>query len=115
MTKKNRALASTFIRAWRKHRGLSLSRVVDRLANLHDLGITKTSLSRIETGKQPYSQPILEALADVLETDVASLLMRDPGQPDMIWSIWDRIAPPKRDDARRILEALADKEKKKAG
>ena len=85
------------------------------LASLHDVQITKTSLSRIETGKQPYSQRILEALAKVLATDPASLLMRDPDAPGAIWDIWDRIETPKREDALRILEALATEKKKAVG
>lgn len=82
------------------------------MLHLHEIGITKTSLSRIELGKQPYSQPILEALADIFETEPASLLMRDPNQPESIWSIWDRIELPKRNDARRVLEAFATLPKK---
>lgn len=54
------------------------------------LGITHASLSRIERGKQPYSQAILEGAADLYGTDVASLLMRDPTNPDAMWSIWEQ-------------------------
>ena len=35
-------------------------------------------VSRIETGRQPYTQDYLEALASVLQTDLVSLLTRDP-------------------------------------
>lgn len=104
-----RVYAPTYIRAWRKERGLTLERLRERMGQLSDVWITKTSLSRIERGEQPYSQPILEAIAEALETEPASLLMRDPGQPEMIWSIWDRIEPAKRTDALRVLEALATK------
>lgn len=114
MGTKRRTFTPTYIRQWRNHRNLTLDQVSERLLHLHDIRITKTSLSRIELGKQPYSQPILEALADVLETDPASLLMRDPSQSEAVWSIWDRIEIPKRNDALRILEALATDEKKKA-
>lgn len=34
-------------------------------------------------------QSLLEAAADYLETDAASLLMRDPTQPENIWSLWE--------------------------
>jgi transcriptional regulator with XRE-family HTH domain len=53
-------------------------------------GMTHASLSRIERGLQPYSQPVLEAIADALTTDAASLIMRDPSDPEGIWSVWDR-------------------------
>ena len=65
-------------------------------------GMTHASLSRIERGLQPYSQPILEAIADELTNgDVASLLMRDPSDPDALWSIWDQAKPGER---RMIVE-----------
>lgn len=54
------------------------------------LDMTHASLSRIERGLQPYSQPILEALADLYGTDVPNLLMRDPSDPNAMWSIWDQ-------------------------
>lgn len=115
MATKRRTFTPTYIRQWRQHRNLTLEQVKERLENLHEIGITRTSLSRIELGKQPYSQPILEALADVLETDPASLLMRDPSHGEGIWSIWDRIEIPKRSDALRVLGAFAGDSKKKAG
>ena len=85
----------TFIRDWRQSRGLTLEQVANRI------GITHASLSRIERGLQPYSQPLLEAIADALQTDPASLLTRDPTDPEGIWSIWDRAKPGER---RQIVE-----------
>lgn len=79
----------TFIREWRKHRVISLERLADRVGEKIG-GFTHASLSRIERGLQPYSQPILEAIADALQTDVASLIMRDPLDPEGMWSIWDQ-------------------------
>ena len=46
-------------------------------------------ISRIENGETPYTQDVLEALAEALRTDPASLLMRDPTAPEALWSIWD--------------------------
>jgi len=40
--------------------------------------ISFSQLARIERGVQPYSQPILEALADALDVTVSQLLMDDP-------------------------------------
>ena len=90
----------TFIRQWREHRGLSLERLADRL------GTTKASLSRIERGLQPYSQPILEALAEALMCDPADLLMRNPTDPEGIWSIWDSIPVRERPRAVAVLRAM---------
>jgi transcriptional regulator with XRE-family HTH domain len=80
----NRAHRKTYIREWRKSRGLTLEQVAEYL------GITHASLSRIERGLQPYSQPIIEGLADFFVCDPAALLMRNPNDPDGIWSIWDK-------------------------
>jgi transcriptional regulator with XRE-family HTH domain len=85
----------TFIRQWREDRGLTLERLADRV------GTTHASLSRLERGLQPYSQTMLERLADALRTDTASLLIRDPTDPDGIWSVWDRAKPAER---RQIVE-----------
>lgn len=91
---------STFIREWRKHRHLTLERVAARV------GMTHGNLSKIERGLQPYDQPMLEALADALTTDVASLLTRNPLDPEGIWTIWDQIPQTERPRAIEVLKAL---------
>ncbi len=73
----------TFIAAWRDHRGLTQQQLADRL------GSSKASISRIENGEQPYTQDFLEAAAEALRTDPASLLMRNPKSKEAIWSIWE--------------------------
>lgn len=85
----------TFVREWRRSRGLTLVQLAERV------GITHASLSRIERGLQPYSQPLLEAIAEALATDPASLLMRNPEDPEGIWSVWDQAKPGER---RQIVE-----------
>lgn len=74
----------TFIRQWRKHKGLTLQRLAERV------GTTHATLSRLERGEHPYSQAMLEALAEALGADPASLLMRNPQDQEAIWSIWDQ-------------------------
>jgi transcriptional regulator with XRE-family HTH domain len=86
----------TFIRQWRESRSMTLEVLAERVGERIG-GMTHASLSRIERGLQPYSQPVLEALAEELTGgDVASLLMRDPGDPNAIWSIWDQAKPGER-------------------
>lgn len=46
------------------------------------LGTTKASISRIETGKQSYTQDFLEACADALGTHPGALLSRAPNDAD---------------------------------
>lgn len=106
ITKQTENLTRTFIREWREHRGLSQDRLVARVAERVD-GFSKSSLSRIETAKQPYSQPILEALAWALSCEPADLIMRDPKSP--IWSIMDALRDMTPDQQRQIaavVEAL---------
>jgi transcriptional regulator with XRE-family HTH domain len=90
-----------FLREWREHRDLTLEQLAEFI------GVTHPTLSRIERGKQPYSQGILEGYADRLSTDVASLLMRDPNE-DAIWSLWAHAKPGERrmilDIARTIVK-----------
>lgn len=92
----------TFIRAWREARNLTQEQLADRLLT------TKANISRVETGTQGYTQDFLEACAEALGTDVASLLMRDPTHPEAIWSIWDKAKPGERqmivDIAKTVLK-----------
>lgn len=87
MAKKRKAYRRTFIRQWRQHRGLTLEQLADRVE------MTPSGLSMLERGQSGYTQERLEQLALALSTDPASLLMRDPSDPDAIWSIWDNASP----------------------
>ena len=80
----------TFIRQWREFRGLTLERLAERV------GMTAGNLSQLERGNQGYTQNTLEKLADALQTDTASLLMRDPADSEGLWSIWDQAKPGER-------------------
>lgn len=94
---KPRSRRRTFFKEWRVHRGLSQEQLADRLET------SVASISRIESGSQPYTQDVLEALADALMTDPASLLMRNPADPEAIWSIWDQA----KKGERQLIEELA--------
>ena len=89
-----------FIREWRKFRGLTLERLADRLET------SAGNLSRIEKGQQPYTQDFLEAIAEALSTDPASLIMRDPSDREAIWSLWDRAKPGQRKQIEAIFDAI---------
>lgn len=88
---KPRKRRPTFIKEWREYRNLTQDQLGERLET------SGGSISRIESGTQPYTQDTLEALADALQTDAASLLMRNPNDPDAIWSLWDRAKKMERD------------------
>lgn len=88
----NVCMANTrhFLREWRKHRDKTLEQVAEHLHMTHG------SLSKIERGKVPYNQKLLEALADLYMCEPADLIIRDPTDPDGIWSIWDNAKPGER-------------------
>jgi transcriptional regulator with XRE-family HTH domain len=65
-----------YLREWRDYRGLTLERLAERI------GLTHGTLSKIERGKTAYTQPVLEALAEALQTTPADLIMRDPSKPN---------------------------------
>lgn len=89
-----------FIKEWRKFRGLTQEQLAERI------GVAVSTISQLETMKQGYSQPTLEAIADALGCEPADLLMRNPGQPNEIWSIWETLDQPQKIQAVRILETF---------
>jgi transcriptional regulator with XRE-family HTH domain len=93
----------TFIREWREFRGLTQDVLADRLH------MSKAQLSRIETGKQPYTQDFLEVCAESLKTEPASLLMRNPKEEDALWSIWDQAKPGERRQITELAKAITKK------
>lgn len=95
-----------WVREWRQHRGYTLDQMAERL-HMH-----KAALSRIERGLRPYNQDFLEAAAEILMCEPADLLIRNPQDPEGIWTIWDRIEPPERDTAKRVLRQFAEPKKK---
>jgi len=97
---------ATYIRAWRKHRELTLAQLAERLRVELEMDISEGQLSRIERGETPYSQDVLEALAQVLRCEPADLIMRDPSQPDAIWSLIDGLKPIERAQAIAVIQAL---------
>lgn len=87
----------TFIKQWREFRGLNQSQLAARLE------VTQSHLSMLENAQRGYTQETLEAIAHALQTDVASLLMRNPKDDDAIWSIWDNAKP----GERRLIVDIA--------
>jgi transcriptional regulator with XRE-family HTH domain len=90
----------TYLRAWRKKTGRTLEQVAEYLHMTHG------QLSKIERGLQPYNQALLEALAELYMCEPADLIMRDPEDPEGIWSIWDQALPGDRQKIVQIAKAL---------
>lgn len=96
-----------FLKEWRKYRGLSQEKLAARV------GIHKGDISNYEKGKRRYNQDLLEALADALECEPADLIMRDPTQPEALWSLWDHASEGEREEIRRFADYTVNR--KKAG
>lgn len=102
-----RKYGKTFIREWREYRGLSLRRLADRVElDGPTETISHASLGRIEKGDQPYSQPILEALAHALSCSVIDLLSVDPTKEGEVVDLMRLIDDRNREQAIRVLKAL---------
>lgn len=86
-----------FIRSWRLYRKLSLRELGDRT------GMSHVSIGRIERGLQEWNETTISLLAKALNTDVGSLLGREPEQTEGIWSVWADLT----EDERRQLVELA--------
>ena len=89
-----------FIKEWRKHRGLTQDQLAERI------GMDRAYLSKIESGKRRYDQPFLEAAAVVLQCAPADLIMRDPTDPDGLWSVYDQLKPVERVQLVEIAKTI---------
>jgi transcriptional regulator with XRE-family HTH domain len=89
-----------YLKQWRKYRGYTQ----DRLAEM--TGLSKPFISQLERGERGYTQDTLELFAEALQCDIADLLVRDPTDPDGIWSIWDQLRPVERSQVVEIAKTL---------
>jgi transcriptional regulator with XRE-family HTH domain len=98
----------TYIREWRTFRGLTQDQAVDRLAALDDPHVptTAASLSRLENGKQPYSQRSLEALAQIYDCEPDELLGRDPTKEGRVIDFMKHLDSAQQAQALAILKAF---------
>lgn len=103
--------AKTYFREWRVKRGLSLRQVVARMET--EPGgrpiISHASLGRIETGQQPYSQPILEALAQALGVSRGALLEMHPDREGEVIDLVRHLNHAKQAQAIEYLRFLANR------
>jgi transcriptional regulator with XRE-family HTH domain len=89
-----------FLREWREFRGYTQEQAADMI------GIDRTVLSKIERRYVPYGQDLLEKAAEIYMTDIPSLIIRDPSEPDAIWSLWDRAGPGQRAQIIEVAKVL---------
>lgn len=87
-------------KAWRKYRGLTQEQLADRI------GIARSYLTKIERGDRRWDQHFLEAAAYALRCEPVDLLVRDPTDPEGLWSIYDSLTPPERIRAVAVIKAM---------
>jgi transcriptional regulator with XRE-family HTH domain len=104
-----RNLGKTFIRQWRLKRKLSLRQLANRMEKEPggELIVSHASISRIEKGQQPYSQEILEALAEALQVSKGALLEINPEKEGEVIDLVRRLDEAKRAQAMDYLRFLA--------
>lgn len=100
-------LGPNSIRQWREYRNLTLERLADRVRELGE-PITATSLSRIERQIQPYSQRVLEKLADALACEPSDLVMRRPPSQTQVelLSVIQGLTPDRQQQVLNVVKAL---------
>lgn len=100
------ARKATYIRAWREKKRFTLDQMVGRLAEL-GVETTSASLSRIERGIQPYSQDILEAIADAMGVTIAQLTEHNPDiPPAKIIDFVRHLSKDEAEQADKVLRAM---------
>ena len=92
------AKARHFIKAWRKKKGLNQETAAERI------GISRTYLSKIESGKKRYDQPFLEAAAAVYGCKPHELISRHPDDPELPEDLWNEIPPDRKPEAIAVLK-----------
>jgi len=91
-----------FLKAWREHAGLTQDEAIAALAAV-GTSLSKPSISRLENGHQPYSEPILLALSAVYQSSPAELIGRDPAGGRSLDSLVASLPPQER---ARLLAAI---------
>lgn len=88
---------SYFFKQWRKHRGLTQEALGERV------GLTASSISQLETGKQGFTDSTLEHIAEALNCSPGDLLMRNPLKEDSVWSIQDQLKKATPEQKQQII------------
>jgi transcriptional regulator with XRE-family HTH domain len=98
-----RSRNSVFLREWRAFRGLTQIEAAERI------GIDQSTIAKLELGKLPYNEDILDRIAFAYGCEPSDLLTNNPLRPDAPRLVYDRLkAAPKelQERALAVLEAL---------
>jgi len=92
-----------FFKAWRKYRGLTQEQVAERV------GMSVSSVSQLETGKQGFTDGTLMAFADALRCEPGDLLSRDPKLDGAIIDLMRLIRQKDPNVVLNVIRALPDR------
>jgi transcriptional regulator with XRE-family HTH domain len=92
-----------FIRQWRKFKDLTQEQLAERI------GVTPGTISQVETGRINYTQPLLEKLAEEFGCKPGDLLNVDPTVDKAMWSIWETLDVPARNQIAEIASTFQRK------
>lgn len=100
-----------YIREWRTKRNLSLRKLADRLETEPGgkLVISHASISRIEQGKQPWSEDILVALSEALQVPIGMLIDMNPEKEGEVVDLVRRLDEQKRAQVLDYIRFIASK------
>lgn len=95
-----KAKSPFYLKEWRKHRGYTQ----DRLAEM--TGLSKPYISQLETRKRQWTEDLLEIFAEALQCAPVDLQIRNPSQPESIWSIWEQLKPAEQTQVVEIAKTI---------
>jgi len=93
-------LGSTFLKAWREFAGLDQETAAEKL------NVSRTLVSKIETGKSPYTQRTLEAAAKLYGASPAQLLAVDPNDKSNLWALFERANKTEGSERERVIRLI---------
>lgn len=74
-------------------------------------GMTRPTITRLESGEMSWTEFHLVTLAQVLHCQPTDLINIDPNNAGTIFEIYNAIPPAKRDQALAVLRTFVDKQK----
>lgn len=96
----------TCIKLWREYREMSQEELAAKVSEylieneINETGYTYASIGRVENGRMPYSQSVLEGISKALRVPVATLIaipppkdgIEPPPSQEALMSLWNDVA-----------------------
>lgn len=97
-----------YLKEWRKAAGKTQAQVVAALEAMEDpnLPTTEASLSRLENGRQPYSERVLLALSDVYNCEPWELIGRNPTKAGEVIDLVAKLNEIEQERVRAYIEGM---------